>query len=386
MPARKKPVAAKESTKKPLLDDDCGCIPHDVLVVGIGTIGEPLTRLLLDHRSHLGIGKVMFAKFNPTDLGSVKMLQEAGGKFVIWRDTEDHFEPVFKQAGLSIDGYMEDAMKSTCVIADCTNIGNKLKEEYYSRAQYPVGFLAQGSEEGFGQPFAYGVNDSTLKPGEQKFLQVVSCNTHNILAVLRLARNVGDEILDSDFVLMRRMNDISQTSSAIASPSVDKVKAEKYPGFGSHQAFDAARVMRTMGIDLTGRIHSTALKLDNQLMHLNRFYVKVARKVTLGDVQAAVKADPLLAYSQLRDMNLVFSKGRDHGFHGRIFNQAVVIGDSLEVSPDGHEIYGACFTPQDGNSLLTSVAAITWFFNPKSYREKLAVFNQYLDRFHTIYA
>jgi glyceraldehyde-3-phosphate dehydrogenase (NAD(P)) len=356
------------------------------MVVGIGTIGEPLTRLLLEHRDDLGIGHVSFAKFNPTDLGAVKLLKEAGGRFVIWRDTEAHFEPVFKQAGLTVDGYIEDTMKTSCVIADCTNIGNKLKEDYYSRSSYPIGFLAQGSEEGFGQPYAFGVNDSTLMPGEQKYLQVVSCNTHNILAVLRLAQSVGDEILDSDFVLMRRMNDISQTSSAIASPSVDKVKAEKYPGYGSHQAFDAARVMRTMGVDLQGRIHSTALKLDNQLMHLNRFYVKVGRKVALGDVVEAIKADPLLALSQLRDMNLVFSKGRDHGFHGRIFNQAVIIADSLEVSPDGHDIYGACFTPQDGNSLLSSVAAITWFFNPTSYREKLQVFHKYLDRFHTIYA
>jgi glyceraldehyde-3-phosphate dehydrogenase (NAD(P)) len=367
-------------------NDECACRARDVLVIGVGTIGEPLTRLLLEHRGQLGIGEVAFAKFNPTDLGTVKMLRDAGGKFVIWRDTEAHFEHILPTAGLAIDGYIEEKMKNSCIIADCTNIGNKLKEDYYSRAKYPIGFLAQGSEEGFGQPYAYGVNDETLKAGEHKFLQVVSCNTHNILAVVRLARTVGDEILDSDFVLMRRMNDISQSASAIASPSVDKVKQDKYPGYGSHQAFDAARVMRTMGVELQGRIHSTALKLDNQLMHLNRFYVKVARKVKPSDVVDAIKADPLLALSQLRDMNLVFSKGRDHGFHGRIFNQAVIIQDSLEVSPDGHEIYGACFTPQDGNSLLTSVAAITWFFDPRRYREKLRPLHQYLDKFHVIYA
>jgi hypothetical protein len=45
-----------------------------------------------------------------------------------------------------------------------------------------------------------------------------------------------------------------------------------------------------------------------------------------------------LSISDLRDMNLVFSKGRDHGYAGRIFNQAVLIRDSLEVSPDGTEI------------------------------------------------
>jgi glyceraldehyde-3-phosphate dehydrogenase (NAD(P)) len=316
----------------------------------------------------------------------VRLLKQAGGRFVIWKDTEVHFEHVLAQNGVRIDGYIEDTMKNSCVVADCTNIGNKLKEEHYSHTKYPIGFLAQGSEEGFGHPYAFGVNDQTLKPGAHKYLQVVSCNTHNILAVLRLAREVGDEIVDSDFVLMRRMNDISQSGSAIASPSVDKVKVEKYPGYGSHQAFDAARVMRTMNVELQNRIHSTALKLNNQLMHLNRFYVKVSRKVSLADVIDTLRNDPLIAISYLRDMNLVFSKGRDHGFYGRIFNQAVIIHDSLEVSPDGHEIYGACFTPQDGNSLLTSVAAISWFFNPKTYREKLKPLMGYLDRFHMIYA
>jgi len=358
---------------------------RDILVIGVGTIGEPLTRLLLEHREDLGINDVYFAKFNPTDLGTVKLLRDAGGKFVIWKDTEMHFQHIFNEVGFSIDGTIEDALKSVTVVADCTNRGNKLKEEYYSRAKYPIGFLAQGSEEGFGHPYAFGVNDKTLIPGKHRFIQVVSCNTHNILSVLRLAQSVGEEILSADFVLMRRMNDISQTGSAIPSPTVDKV-SNKYPGYGSHQSHDAARVMRTMEVELHDKIHSTALKLDNQLMHLNRFRVKVKKKTTLSEVLQAITKDKLLSLSYLRDMNLVFSKGRDHGFNGRIFNQAVVIHDSLEVTPDGHEIFGACFTPQDGNSLLTSVATIAWFLDPKNYKKKMVPFFKYLDRFNVIYS
>ena len=121
-------------------------------------------------------------------------------------------------------------------------------------------------------------------------------------------------------------------------------------------------------------------------MHLNRFQVRVQKKITYDDLVNAALADPLLSISHLRDMNLVFSKGRDHGYAGRIFNQAVVIKDSLEVSPDGHTIYGVCFTPQDGNSLLTSVAAILWFLNPQKYQKNLAPIKKYLERFHVIYA
>lgn len=59
----------------------------DVMVVGIGTIGEPLTRLLLDHRDEFGICDVYFAKFTPTDMGTVKLLTNLGGKFVVWSNT-----------------------------------------------------------------------------------------------------------------------------------------------------------------------------------------------------------------------------------------------------------------------------------------------------------
>ena len=314
------------------------------------------------------------------------MLYELGGKFVVWSNTLPHFENAFPKAGVPIHDTIENVLKKVSIVADCTNRGNELREEYYVHAKYPIGFLAQGSEEGFGHPYAYGVNDATLQAGEHRFLQVVSCNTHNILAVLRLARAVGDEIDHADFVLARRMNDISQSGKAIPAPSVDRVSLDKYPGYGSHQAFDAARVMRTMGVEMMNRIHSTALKLDNQLMHLNRFQVRVQKKITYDDLVNAALADPLLSISHLRDMNLVFSKGRDHGYAGRIFNQAVVIKDSLEVSPDGHTIYGVCFTPQDGNSLLTSVAAILWFLNPQKYQKNLAPIKKYLERFHVIYA
>ncbi len=357
----------------------------DVLVVGIGTIGEPLTRLLLDHREELGISDVYFAKFTPTDLGTVKLLSDHGGKFCVWSNTLPHFENAFPKAGVPIQDTIENVLKKVSIVADCTNRGNELREEYYVHAKYPIGFLAQGSEEGFGHPYAYGVNDETLSAGDHRFLQVVSCNTHNILAILRLARALG-EIESADFVLARRMNDISQSGKAIPAPSVDRVSMDKYPGWGSHQAFDAARVMRTLGIELQNKIHSTALKLDNQLMHLNRFHFRLDKKTTYERLIDAAMADPLLSISHLRDMNLVFSKGRDHGYAGRIFNQAVLIKDSLELSPDGRNVFGVCFTPQDGNSLLTSAAAILWFLDPQNYQKKLAPIKKYLERFHVIYA
>jgi glyceraldehyde-3-phosphate dehydrogenase (NAD(P)) len=51
-------------------------------------------------------------------------------------------------------------------------------------------------------------------------------------------------------------------------------------------------------------------------------------------------------------------------------NQTVVVEQTLNVR-NGNEINGFCFTPQDGNSLLSSLAATLWFLYPHSYKEKL---------------
>jgi glyceraldehyde-3-phosphate dehydrogenase (NAD(P)) len=75
----------------------------------------------------------------------------------------------------------------------------------------------------------------------------------------------------------------------------------------------------------------------------------------------------------------VFSFGRDHGLFGRILNQTVIVTQSLAMRGD-KEIIGTCFTPQDGNSLLSSLAATLWFLFPESYEQKLEPVRPYFFR------
>ena len=43
----------------------------------------------------------------------------------------------------------------------------------------------------------------------------------------------------------------------------------------------------------------------------------------------------------------------------------------INYSSDGNEITGFCFTPQDGNSILSSISATEWFLYPHSYEDKI---------------
>jgi glyceraldehyde-3-phosphate dehydrogenase (NAD(P)) len=259
------------------------------------------------------------------------------------------------------------------VVIDCTpdGVANQHKLDCYQQMPHTAGFLAQGSETGFGKPYARGINDAALVPGEDRFLQIVSCNTHNLAVLtetLALEDEAPDNLLEGHFVCMRRSSDISQEKSFIAAPDAGQ---HKDPKFGTHHAYDAWRLFNTRGLDLN--LFSSAIKLNTQYMHSIWFNLKVKRPVTVDEVVEKLEANPYVALTEKTMANPIFSFGRDQGFFGRILNQTVVSVPTLTVR-DGHEITGFCFTPQDGNSLLSSIAATAWLMYPDTSEQRLHQF------------
>jgi glyceraldehyde-3-phosphate dehydrogenase (NAD(P)) len=105
-------------------------------------------------------------------------------------------------------------------------------------------------------------------------------------------------------------------------------------------------------------------------MHTIHFNLKLRRGITKDELMRRLKANGRVALTNKKSSASVFSFGRDHGMFGRILNQTVIVTQSLAMRGD-KEIIGTCFTPQDGNSLLSSIAATLWFMYPDSYEEKL---------------
>ncbi|HEY3123780.1 MAG TPA: hypothetical protein VGK70_06920, partial [Thermoanaerobaculia bacterium] len=148
-----------------------------VHVVGTGTIGEPLIGLFADFKKYLGIDEITFHKRTPmtTERAKVNHLLQRGAKLAVDPDKVADFEAL----GHTVSFEALEALERATVIIDCTPAGNENKKLYETLAG-PRGFLAQGSEFGFGKMYAMGINDEALVPGEDRFLQIVSCNTHNI--------------------------------------------------------------------------------------------------------------------------------------------------------------------------------------------------------------
>ena len=109
-------------------------------------------------------------------------------------------------------------------------------------------------------------------------------------------------------------------------------------------------------------------------MHVIWFNLELKETLTLNDVIDRLNANPLIALTEKTSSGSVFSFGRDHGHFGRILNQTVISVPTLAVH-NGNEVVGYCFTPQDGNSLLSSISAATYFLYPDSYEEKIQILN-----------
>ncbi len=343
-----------------------------VHVIGTGTIGEPLIGTLADHRDDFGIDEVTFHKRTPlaAERAKINDLVRRGAVLAV----DDDRRTAFEELGHTPKYGPIEAIERADVVIDCTPVGNQMKAEFYDHAEGPLGFMAQGSEFGFGKMYARGINDSAVSV-DDRFLHIVSCNTHNISALIKtLAMDPDGEshLEDGRFLCIRRANDISQSSGFVASPTVEPHKDDR---FGTHHARDAHGLFETMGYDLP--VYSSALKLNTQYMHSIHFSLTLDQDITVDEAIDRLNANTRVAVTLKRSANEVFSFGRDHGYYGRILAQAVVSLDTLAVR-GGNELVGFCFTPQDGNPLLSTVAATLRWLDEDSMEERIDVLRPYL--------
>ena len=176
------------------------------------------------------------------------------------------------------------------------------------------------------------------------------------------------------FVCMRRANDVSDTKSFIAAPQAGK---HDDPEFGTHHARDAYHVFQTLGEKLN--VFSSAIAIPTQYMHTLWFDLDLHHDTTLEEAKAALRNNTRIAITNKRAANQIFSFGRDHGYFGRILSQTVVPTSTLTV-PKPRKITGFCYTPQDGNSLLSSIAATLRYLDASRLEENLDVLRPYIFR------
>ena len=342
---------------------------RDVLVIGTGTIGEPLIGLLAEHKVSLGLDNIIFFKRTPLseEKGKVEALLRKGAKIVSTSDVLKEFH----QLGFNETSDVEQAYDDSDVIIDCTPSGNDNWDKVYSSLDQNKRFMAQGSEHGFGPFFAWGINNEVLNEDSNRFL-IASCNTHNIASIIKsFALDEKRELLEGKFVCLRRANDVSQNESFSPSPTITKHSNQE---FGTHHARDVHELFTQEGKELN--LFSSAIKLPTQYMHTLWFSLTFKDAIKYEDIMENLNNNEFLMATEKMSSNKVFSFGRDHGYHGRILSHGVVAEQSLHVKDN--TLTGYCFTPQDGNALLSSVAGTVQHYYKNDWQKKMEVFNRYI--------
>ena len=341
----------------------------NVLVIGTGTIGEPLIGLLADHKDSLGLDNVIFFKRTPLsdERGKVESLIRKGAKLVSTSEALSEFHQLGFDEALDV----EQAYADSDVIIDCTPSGNENWDKVYSSLDQSKRFMAQGSEHGFGPFFAWGINNEVLSEDSNRYL-IASCNTHNIASIVKsFAIDEQRELVEGKFVCLRRANDVSQNESFSPSPTITKHSNQE---FGTHHARDVHELFAQDGRELN--LFSSAIKLPTQYMHTLWFSLVFKDGIKYKDIMKNLNNSEFLMATEKMSSNKVFSFGRDHGYHGRILSHGVVAEQSLHVKDN--ILTGYCFTPQDGNALLSSVAGTVQHYYKNDWQKKMEVFNRYI--------
>ncbi|MFT6400409.1 MAG: glyceraldehyde-3-phosphate dehydrogenase (NAD(P)) [Bradymonadia bacterium] len=308
----------------------------NVAIVGLGTVGETLVSLLLEFQELLPADEIFVIRraVPAWDKPRVRRLEAAGATIVTRAPADGYPSP-------------EDVQERIEFVFDCGPNGHALasQDEYDSWSSLR-GAVAQGSETGFGPPFMTGVGHTQVAGAAR--VQVVSCNTHGLSAILQaLSGPRLENVEEADFVIVRRSEDLGKSERLVAA---NVVARHRDAIRGTHHAHDVARLFRE--IDVEPLITSSDITTPSQLLHAVRF--RVTTKVAL-DAAEAFAARPWIATTGRFDSDAIFERGRRAGFVGRVWAHAVVVSNNL--MQHGRTITGWAFVPQECNSIPSTVHA-----------------------------
>ena len=310
----------------------------NILVNGMGNIGTTLVHLLEKYRNSLGISRIYLYKRSLCPWNAVERFHmESLGVILCSSEASENI--------LCIDDIIEEVDYIFEAAANGVGLSNLEKHRSLARLQ---GSSAQGSEKGYGIPFMSGVNNEQVR-GE-KFVNIVSCNTHGTAALLStFAGKSLENLKQADVVVVRRSEDLGNHSRLV---SGNVVARHLDPNIGTHHAIDVVDLYETLGIDCP--LTSSDITTPSQLTHSVRFHIELKQPLN-GCVESCIDANPYLAKTRKFDSNVVFELGRRHGFQGRLFSHAIIVMENFLVTDTS--IKGWAFVPQEGNSIISTLHA-----------------------------
>ncbi len=348
-------------------------IMNIVHVVGTGTIGEPLIGLLADHKADFGIDEVTFHKRTPliTERSKVNDLVRRGAVLAVDEDKRSTFE----ELGHTPKWEAKEAIDRATVVIDCTPVGNDNKAEFYDQR----GPSARLHGPGLGVRIREDVcaRDQRQRAGPRG----------RSLPPHRVVQHPQHRGPDQDAGDGRRRDQPSHRWPLHLHPPLERhlpgLRILAFAHCGTAQGRSLRhppcprrpRALRDPGLRPQSLLVGSEAQ---QPVHaLDPLLADPRRGDDVDEAKERLLANKRVAITYRKSANSVFSFGRDHGYFGRILTQTVVAIDTLTIR-NGNELVGFCFTPQDGNPLLSTLAATLWFIDPDEVDDRLDIMRPYL--------
>ena len=313
----------------------------NVLINGIGNIGQTLLGVLCDHQNLLGI-KNIFALKNTeiTDWNrqEIELLIQKG-IVICTKNKSEH-------------KLLDQHIEHIDYVFDCTANSFGLKNKsWYENLSKLKGCCAQGSEKGFGIPFMSSINNQQIK--NNRYVQIVSCNTHALSSLITtLSGQNPSNFEEGDFVIVRRSEDLGNHQRLVGANVISRHLKES---IGTHHAIDVKDLFDTKNIKLN--IQSSDITTPSQLMHTVRFNLKLKNLPDQKTINTFIEGNPFVSSTTKFDSNIVFELGRRYSAYGRLFSHAIINSNNLLLDKQDRRIKGWAFIPQEGNTILSTVHA-----------------------------
>ena len=197
-------------------------------------------------------------------------------------------EGKMKSEGISVKGNLQELLKKSDLVVDCTpkNIAAKNVEIYKAKG---IKFIVQGGEKHETTGHSFSAENNYKSALNLNATRVVSCNTTSILRTLTALKRA--DLLDyARGTLLRRATD--PWESHLGGIMNTMVPEKDIP---SHQGPDA----QTVDSDLD--VVTSAVKVPETLSHMHYWNVKLKRQATKEEVLNALKTSSrikLIQYDQ----------------------------------------------------------------------------------------
>lgn len=318
----------------------------NVLVNGIGNIGTTLLNLLEKFKYELSINHIYALKNTTVTDWVMEDLSFLTQKGIVICTKNSNTNNRIKIT-------LDDVIKDIDYIFDCTSNGFGLQNKiFYKSLTNLKGVCTQGSEKGFGIPFMTSINNDVI--WKEKFVQIVSCNTHSITSLLNSFIQQNELLkgkFQSDFVVVRRSEDLGNHQRLVTANVISRHLDSEV---GTHHAIDVKDLYATLSKKNLA-IQSSDITTPSQLMHSLRFNLTFEQPIP--DISYCIQNNPLMSKTSKFDSNKIFELGRRYGFMGRIFSHAIVNDNNILINSKNKNIKGWAFIPQEGNTLLSTIHA-----------------------------